>query len=233
VPTNEHGRSPDAGHGHPTHTTGTTTVALAAADGVVVAADRRVSLGGRFVASKDAEKVAQVHPRGVVATAGSASGAQTFADRLRAEVDLYEARRGERMSATALTRTASRLVRGLGAVPLLGAVDDDGPRVAEVGHDGAVLVDDYAAQGSGLQLVYGVLEQRYERGLDVDAAAGIAGDAVRAASERDTASGNGLTVARVTADGVTLTVDRDGDTSAGERERTDGPVSAGDPGGDR
>jgi proteasome alpha subunit len=89
---------------------------------------------------------------GVVATAGSVSGAQTFADRLRAAVDLYEARRGERMSATALTRTASRLVRGLGTVPLLGAVDDgiekvhridDGLAVGSAGHvaDARHLVD--------------------------------------------------------------------------------------------
>lgn len=43
-------------------TTGTTTVGLTAVDGVVLATDRRASLGGRFVTNKRARKVEQVHP---------------------------------------------------------------------------------------------------------------------------------------------------------------------------
>ncbi|MFB6173422.1 MAG: proteasome subunit beta, partial [Halobacteriales archaeon] len=42
--------------------TGTTTVGVSTADGVVLATDMRASLGGRFVSNKDVQKVEQIHP---------------------------------------------------------------------------------------------------------------------------------------------------------------------------
>ena len=56
-----------AGGGAVEYSTGTTTVGLVAADGVVLATDRRASLGGRFVSNKDVVKVEQVHPTAPVA----------------------------------------------------------------------------------------------------------------------------------------------------------------------
>jgi len=62
--------------GAPTYTTGTTTVGVVAADGVVLATDRRAGLGGRFVSNKRAVKVEQVHPRAAITLSGSVGGAQ-------------------------------------------------------------------------------------------------------------------------------------------------------------
>src|SRR6056297_2691388 len=57
--------------------TGTTTVGLTTADGVVLATDMRASLGGRFVSNRDVQKVEQVHPRAALTMAGSVGGAQS------------------------------------------------------------------------------------------------------------------------------------------------------------
>jgi proteasome beta subunit len=213
----------------PRFDTGTTVVGVAIDEAVVMAADRRMSLGGRFTANKSVRKVEQVHPTAAMGISGSVGPAQDLLRRLRAEASLYESRRGEAMSLDALARTAGGLIRGLPVTPLLGGVEpgieegggaDDGDaeaaraRVYELDGGGSVLADDYAATGSGMQVAYGVLERRYDRGASVEAAREAAVAAVAAASERDTASGNGVTVTTVTGEGVE-TVARE-EAAAGE-----------------
>jgi len=187
--------------------TGTTTVGLTTADGVVLATDMRASLGGRFVANRDVQKVQQVHPTAALTMAGSVGGAQSFIRTLRAESDLYEARRGEDMSMTALSTLAGNLLRGgpfFLVSPLLGGVDDDGHYVFQVDPAGGVMADDYSVTGSGMQLAYGVLEQEYAEDLTNDEAETVAARAVESATERDTASGDGVYLAHVTHEGVDI-----------------------------
>jgi proteasome beta subunit len=188
--------------------TGTTVVGLTTAEGVVLAADRRASLGGRFVSNKDVQKVAQVHPTAATANSGAVGHIQKFNDTLQAEARLYDSRRGEQMSLTALSTLAGNVLGSapLYVEPLLGGVDEDGPQIYELDGGGGVLTDTYAAKGSGMQLAYGVLEREYEEGLDFEAATEVAASAVEAATERDTASGNGLSVALVDEEGVETTV---------------------------
>jgi len=185
--------------------TGTTIVAVAAADGVVMAADRRASLGGRIVSNKDVDKILEIQPNAALAISGSVGGAQSFIRTLRAETNLYEARRGEYMSIGALSTLASNLLRGgpfFLVVPLLGGVDDEGAHVYSLDPSGSSMTDNYSAQGSGMQFAYGVLEQEYEEGMSLADAKTAAAKAVKSAVERDTASGNGIYIAEVTRDQV-------------------------------
>jgi len=69
----------------------------------------RASLGGRFVSNKDVQKVEQIHPTGALTLVGSVGGAQSFIRTLRAEVNLYESRRGEPMPIEALATLAGNL----------------------------------------------------------------------------------------------------------------------------
>lgn len=190
----------------PTRETGTTVVGLRAESAVVLAADRRASLGGQFVSNKDVRKVEAVHPRAALGLSGGVGAVQALARRVRAEADLYEARRGSTPTMRALSTLVADLVRGVPAQLLLGGVDandgDPAPALYELDGGGAVTETAYAAAGSGLQVAYGVLEGRAEGVASVAAAREVAADAVAAASERDTASGNGLTLATVTTDGV-------------------------------
>lgn len=192
----------------PQYETGTTIVGLRADEGVVMAADRRMSLGGAFATNKDVQKVEQVHPTGAMAISGTVGPAQELLQQLRAESGLYAARRGQPMSVDALARTAGHLVRGRPVQPLLGAVDDTGGHVFELDGGGSVVEDAYAAGGSGMQLAYGALERA---GLDAgtpnrESARAAVTAAVAASNERDTASGDGCTVAVVTRDGVEVDV---------------------------
>ncbi len=187
--------------------TGTTTCGLSTADGVVIATDMRASLAGRFVSNKDVQKVEQIHPRGALTLVGSVGGAQSFISSLRAEVNLYEARRGEHMSIDALATLAGNFARGgpfFRINPILGGVDDEGHHVFSIDPAGGVMKDDYTVTGSGLQLAYGTLEQEYEEGLSNEEATHVAARAVQSAAERDTGSGNGVFLAEITDEGVEI-----------------------------
>jgi len=223
----------DGGADHAKYDTGTTVVGLAVDGAVVMAADRRMSLGGRFTANKSVQKVEQVHPTAAMGISGSVGPAQDLLRSLRAEASLYESRRGEPMSLNALAQTAGGLIRGLPVTPLLGGVDaesgengtHDGTdrdasdaRIYELDGSGSVLADDYAATGSGMQVAYGVLERRYDPDASVEGATEAAVAAVAAASERDTASGNGCTVTTITAEGVETVAHEADDIEAGVEE---------------
>jgi len=187
--------------------TGTTTVGLTTADGVVLATDMRASLGGRFVANKNVQKVEQVHPTAAMTIAGSVGGAQSFLRSIRAEVNLYEARRGEDMSIPALATLSGNFMRGgpfFIVNPILGGVDDDGSHVYSIDPAGGVMDDDYTVTGSGMQLAYGTLEREYEDGLSTAEARTVAARAIDSAMERDTASGDGIFLAEIDAEGVDI-----------------------------
>lgn len=190
---------------------GTTTVALTTAEGVVLAADRRASLGGRFVSNKSAVKIERIHPTAAMTLSGSVGEGQAVFRQVRAQADLYESRRGRPMSIPALAQAVGDVVRGRAVGPLLGGVEpaartDDGdePHVYSVDGAGGVLEDDYVASGSGTTLAVGALERSYREGLTLSEGVEIAVEAVDSAVERDTASGNGVTVARITGEGVSI-----------------------------
>ncbi|SDQ66663.1 archaeal proteasome endopeptidase complex subunit beta [Natronobacterium texcoconense] len=187
--------------------TGTTTIGITTEDGVVIATDMRASLGGRFVSNKNVQKVEQIHPTGALTLVGSVGGAQSFIATLRAEVNLYESRRGEDMSIEALANLAGNFARGgpfFAIHPILGGVDDEGSHVFSIDPAGGVMEDDYTVTGSGMQLAYGHLEQAYEDDLTNDEATTVAARAIKSAAERDTGSGNGVFLCEITDEGVDI-----------------------------
>jgi len=187
--------------------TGTTTIGISTDDGVIVATDRRASLGGRFVSNKSVQKVEQIHPTGVLTLVGSVGGAQSFIRTLRSEADLYEARKGEPMSIHALATLAGNFARGgpfFAINPILGGVDEEGSHVYSIDPAGGVMEDEYTVTGSGMQLAYGTIEGEYDPEMSLDEARELAIRAIAAATERDTGSGNGVYVSTVTDEGVEI-----------------------------
>lgn len=186
--------------------TGTTTVGLTAEDGVVLATDTRASMG-HMVSSKVARKIEAIHPRGAMTISGGVSAAQNLIKSMQAESRLYEARRDEEMSMQALSTLLSNFLRSgmfFIVMPVLGGVDDDGPHVYSFDALGGKTEEEYAVSGSGSQFALGVLENHFEEGLSIEDAESIATDAILTATERDTASGDGMMRARITEDGVDI-----------------------------
>ncbi|MDG5820403.1 archaeal proteasome endopeptidase complex subunit beta [Natronococcus sp. A-GB7] len=187
--------------------TGTTTIGITTADGVVIATDMRASLGGRFVSNKNVQKVEQIHPTAALTMVGSVGGAQSFIKSLRAEVNLNEARRGEDMSIDALATLAGNFARGgpfFAIHPILGGVDEEGSHVYSIDPAGGVMGDDYTVTGSGMQLAYGHLEQAYDDDMSNEEAKTVAARGIKSAAERDTGSGNGVFLCEITDEGVEI-----------------------------
>jgi proteasome beta subunit len=191
--------------------TGTTTVGLQTEDGVVLATDMRAS-AGYMVASKDVQKVEEIHPTGALTIAGSVSAAQSLIRSLKAEVSLYESRRGEDMTMQALSTLTANFLRSgafLIVQPILGGVDDEGSHIYSIDPLGGTTEEEYTVTGSGSQYALGVLEQEYSDGLSIEEAKTVAARAIKSAVERDLASGNGINVAVVTDEGVEVTRHKD------------------------
>lgn len=195
--------------------TGTTTIGLTTADGVVMVTDKRASLGN-MVSSKTAQKVEQVHPNAALTIAGSVSAAQSLIRTLKVEGNLYETRRSRDMSMEALSTLTSNLLRSgafLIVVPVLGGVDEEGGHVYSFDALGGVTEETYSVSGSGSQFALGVLEQDYYEGIGQDEAREVAVRALKSAVERDTASGNGMWLAEITGDGVEISEYEDYDAA--------------------
>jgi proteasome beta subunit len=156
-----------------------------------------------MVSSKAAQKVEPLADHAAMGFSGSVSGADYLTRTLRAELSLYETRRNTRMSPTAVASLVTNTLREnpVGVMPVVGVVGDAGHLYSYDGA-GGMTEEPYAAVGSGMPYAFGYLESRYEPCLSVDDATTLAAEAVAVASERDTASGNGLNLAVVTADGV-------------------------------
>lgn len=187
--------------------TGTTTIGLETEDGVVIATDRRASLGGKFVTNKSVVKVEQIHESAAMTLVGSVGGAQSFIRNLRSESNLYETRRRREMSIKSLATLAGNFARAgpfMAINPIVGGVDTDGSHVYSIDPAGGVMQDEYTVTGSGTQVAYGRLEQNYNRGISLEEARKLAASAVESAAERDTGSGNGLAVANITKDNVEI-----------------------------
>ena len=184
---------------------GTTTVGITCEDGVVFASERRATMGN-LVAHKVAEKIFKIDNHIAATIAGSVGDAQSIMKVISAEVSLYRLRNGKNISIEAAAAVSANILRSNPAYiqTLIGGVDDTGASVYSLDAAGGMIKDTYISTGSGSIVAYGVLEDRYHEGLDVEEGLEVAVRAIKAAQERDTYSGNGFLVAQVTKDGYKM-----------------------------
>ena len=184
---------------------GTTTVGLVFDGGVVLATERRATMGN-MIASKKAKKVYQIADRIGMTTAGGVGDAQQLARWVQVECSLYNIRRGREMSVGAAASLLSNILNNNRMMPyyvqlLVGGVDSGGPSIYSVDAlGGASPEDDIVATGSGSPFAYGVLEDRFEKNMPEKDCVDLAIRALRSAMRRDSASGEDISVVVITKD---------------------------------
>ncbi|HPY59967.1 MAG TPA: archaeal proteasome endopeptidase complex subunit beta [Methanospirillum sp.] len=182
---------------------GTTTVGIVFETGVVLASEKRATMG-YLISNKTAKKIYQVAPRIGLTTAGGVGDAQQLARLMTVEANLYEIRRGKRISVQAASTLLSNILHGNRMFPfyvqlLIGGVDENGPVIFSVDAvGGSGKEDGIVATGSGSPMAYGVLEDRYTLGMDERTAIELAIRALRSAIKRDAGSGEGIAVVVIT-----------------------------------
>jgi len=184
---------------------GTTTVGLVFSTGVILATEKRATMG-YMIASKKAKKVYQVANRIGMTTAGGVGDAQQLARILTVECNLYQIRRSRPITVGASATLLSNYLNQNRYFPyyvqlLVGGVDEHGPGVYSVDAlGGATKEDEIVSTGSGSPMAYGVLEDRFRKGLNEEEAIDLAIRALKAAMKRDAGSGEGVHVVVITKD---------------------------------
>ncbi len=184
---------------------GTTTVGVTFDGGVVVAADKRATMG-TFIANKGVDKIHLVSDRVALTIAGGVGDAQSLVRILRAELELYKYNKGSPLSVEGAATLLSNILQGNKYFPyfvqLIVAGYDSQPRLFDLDIFGGMLPDKYVSTGSGSVVAYGILDDYYTDGIKKDDAVSLAVRAVNAAMKRDNATGEGIDVLVLTKDGA-------------------------------
>ena len=205
--------------------TGTTTVGIKCNEGIVLAADMRATAGNLIVTRK-AEKIHEISDNMAVTIAGTVSDAQLLIKLIKAEIALKRIRTGMlpgvKETSNLLAGMIYSNIRKFSVIPgvahfILGGVDDTGLYIYDLFPDGSItLCDEYISSGSGCVMAYGVLDTLYNKDMSLDDAKKLAIKAINAALQRDTATGNGLTLFVISKDGVNKIMEKEIDVTIKE-----------------
>jgi proteasome beta subunit len=191
---------------HEYYMPGATTIGVVCKDGVILAAERRVSYG-YFVMSKTGKKVFKITEKIGAACAGIVADMQILTREVSAYLNLYSYEREQ----SVMVRTAAKLMGSMLfehryfpylAQTIVGGIDETGAKLYVLDPLGSVIEDKFTAVGSGSEIAMGLLETDYKEGMSVEDARGLVRKAVKAASARDIGSGEGLDMLVITNSGV-------------------------------
>lgn len=178
---------------------GTTVLALVFADGVLIAGDRRGTMG-HLIARSDMRKVFPADAFSAVAISGAAGPATDLAKLFATELEHYEKVEGHTLSLDGRATKLAAMVRahlpltlqGLVIVPLFAGFDPHSGTSRIYEYDpvgGKYLATSYAACGSGSLIAKGALKRLHHPVMSEHEAAKTALDAIIDAAETDTATG--------------------------------------------
>ena len=193
---------------------GTSLVGIVCKDGVVMAGDKRSTAGGQIVMNKNSDKIIPINEYLITSGTGVASDIDMLQKLAKAQLRIKELRDKKRPT----VKEAANLIAAINyknirqptmiqfiAGLMVGGLNENGKtELYSVEPAGSVMeVKDYDANfSSGMPYILGLLERSYKEDLTVNEAVILAIEAIKAASERDTASGHGIDVFTITKDGI-------------------------------
>ena len=178
-----------------TKKTGTTIAGVMFEDGVVLAADKRATVGATVV-EPACEKIHFIAENIYACGAGTSADTHHVTRQVSSALRLLyaDSLRVPRVLAAA-TQTQQKLFPYLGALQaalLFGGVDETGPALFFVSPNGTKYAFPFLASGSGTLPALAVLERGWRRTLSREAALQLLFEAVRAGAEFDLGSGYGV-----------------------------------------
>lgn len=203
---------------------GTTIVTVTFDGGVVMAGDRRATMGN-IIANRDMEKVFAADEYSAVGIAGTAGIAIELVKLFQVELEHYEKIEGTLLSLEGKANRLASMIRanlamamqGLAVVPLFAGYDLDRGSGRIFSYDvtgGCYEEHDHHSVGSGSLFARGALKKVWRPGLGADEAVSVAVEALYDAADDDSATGGPdvgrriwPTVAVVGAEGVQFVAD--------------------------
>ena len=190
--------------------TGTTTIGIVCKDGVVMAADKKATMG-YLVASKTTDKIYELDDFKAMTIAGASGDAQSLVKYMIAELKLFSIQKQRTISVRGAASVLSNILQGgrWTYMPymvqlIIAGFDQNGPHIFSLDAIGSVEDEKkFFSTGSGSPMALGVLEDNYKDGIDIIEGADLAARAIRAAVERDIGSGGkSLDIVTITKDGI-------------------------------
>ncbi|MDM8084276.1 proteasome subunit beta [Cellulomonas cellasea] len=193
------GRGEQPGGEGPLAPHGTTIVALTFDRGVIMAGDRRATMGS-MIAHREIEKVFPADEFSAVGIAGTAGLAVELVRLFQLELEHYEKIEGTLLSLDGKANRLSTMIRGnlglamqgLAVVPLFAGYDLDRGAGRIFSYDvtgGRYEERDHHSVGSGSVFARGSLKKLWRPGLDATAAVRVAVGALVDAADDDSATG--------------------------------------------
>lgn len=174
-----------------------------------MAAEKKSTLG-YLVASKESVKILPIEDHIAITIAGASGDAQALVRYMKAECKLFSIQTKRKISTqAAATLLANILHSGRWTfMPymvqlIIAGYDDSGPSIFTLDAIGSVEEEKkFFSTGSGSPIALGVLEDKYKENITVEEGIKLAVKAIKAAIERDIASGGkGIDVAIITQEG--------------------------------
>lgn len=177
----------------------TTIVGLTYAGGVVLAGDRRATMGN-LIAHREMEKVFPADDYSAIGIAGTAGLAVELVRLFQVELEHYEKIEGALLSLDGKANRLANMIRnnlglamqGLAVVPIFAGFDLDRGEARIFSYDvtgGRYEERNHHSVGSGSIFARGSLKKRWRPDLDAAAAVGVAVEALYDAADDDSATG--------------------------------------------
>ncbi len=184
---------------------GATAVGITFEGGIVFVSEKRIAFGN-FLVSKSTKKTFEITPKVGATCAGLVADMQILSLQIAALAKIRKMEIKRDVPPNSVAKMMSNMMYERRYFPLLtqvivgGVVDK--PVLYTLDPLGSVLPDEYAAVGTGAEMALGVLDPQFKQNMTKDEAVDLAKKAVRSASLRDSASGDGLDIMVITQDGI-------------------------------
>ena len=183
---------------------GATAVGITYKDGVILGAERRITLAN-YVLSKSGRKVFKVTDNTGAVCAGMVADMQNLVRQVGVYTKLKELEVKRSLRPGAVAKLTSVIMFEQRYAPfitqvILGGVDVK-PKVWVLDPLGSLIADEYAAVGTGAEMAVGVLEEGFTPSMSGKDAKELLVSAIKSAIARDSMSGNGIDM---------LTIDKSG-----------------------
>jgi proteasome beta subunit len=189
--------------------TGTTIIGIVCKDGIVMAADRRTSVG-TMIYGKDSKKVYPLNDYLVFSGCGSATETQKVSKILTAELKLKFLRSKKRPTVRQSASLLSNIQVSQSAFILAGIDEDKSVHLYDVLGGYLDEITDYTASiGSGMPFAIGYLERSWKKDLTAEQGVELAIEALKSSTSRDEGSGNGIDIFTITKSGIKKVISRE------------------------
>jgi proteasome beta subunit len=157
--------------------------------------------------SKSGKKVFKIADKIGAACAGIVADMQILTREVTAHLNIYSFEREQSVT----VRTAAKLMGSMLferryypylTQTIVGGIDEGGAKLFVLDPLGSVIEDKFTSVGSGSEIAMGLLESDFKEDMSIEDAKGLVRKAIKAASARDIASGEGLDMLIITDKGI-------------------------------